>query len=138
MDPVTLSSQNSTTLTVNWSRTFYDENNTAEWYEITYEESDCSLANSTTFSENNTTITVDELNATLVDNATLQYTITGLSKWTGYIVAVTAFFSNGSKLGSTSSVVCQTTLEDGTLFETSFYSVTQICVVHCNIFTCEL
>ena len=115
VDPVTLSSQNSTSLTVTWKRALYDENNTAAWYEITYEESDCSLANSASFSESNAAITVDELNATLVDNETLQYNLTGLNKWTGYIVAVTAFFSNGSKLGNRSTVECQTTLQDGTL-----------------------
>ena len=124
MDPVTLSSQSSTSLTVTWNRASYEENNTAEWYEITYEESDCSLANSASFSESNTTITVDELSATLVDNETLQYNLTGLNKWTGYIVAVTAF-SNGLRLVNTSSVECQTTLQDGTLLKTSFYSVGQ-------------
>ena len=124
MDPVTLISQSSTSLTVTWKRAFYEENNTAEWYEITYEESDCSIANSASFSESNTTITVDELSATLVDNETLQYNLTGLNKWTGYIVAVTAF-SNGSRLGNTSSVECQTTLEDGTMLDTSYYSVAQ-------------
>ena len=116
MDPVTLISQSSKSLTVTWNRVFYDENNTAEWYEITYEKSDCSLVNSASFSDSKATITVDELNATLVDNTTLKYNITGLSKWSGYIVAVTAFFSNGTKLGNTSSVACQTTLEDGMLF----------------------
>ena len=124
MDQVTLSSQSSTSLTVTWNRASYEENNTAEWYEITYEESDCSLANSASFSESNTTITVDELSATLVDNTKLQYNLTGLNKWTGYIVAVTAF-SNGSRLGNRSSLECQTTLQDGTLLETSFYSVAQ-------------
>ena len=114
MDPVTLTSQSSTSLTVNWNRAFYDEENSADSYEITYEELDCSLTNLASFSESNTTITVDELNATLVDNATLQYTLTGLKKWTGYIVMITAFFPNGSQLGNPSFLRCTRTLEDGT------------------------
>ena len=119
VDPVALTSQSSTSLTVSWNRAFYDEENSAEWYDITYEESDCSLANSTFSSESSVTITVDELNATLIDNATLQYNLTGLKKWTGYIVVITAFFPNGSNLGNASSLECKRTLEDGTLLQTS-------------------
>ena len=116
---VTLTSRSFTSLTVNWKRAFYGENDTIEWYKITYKESDCSVVNSSSLSESKTTVIVDIFNATLIDNTTLQYNLTGLKKWTGYIVMVSAFFPNGSRLGNTSYVQCQRTLEDGELLETS-------------------
>ena len=115
VNPVTLASQGSTSLTVSWNRAFYGKNNATEWYKITFEESDCSVVNSSSFSENKTTVIVDILNATLIDNTTLQYNLTGLKKWTGYIVMATAFLPNGTRFENTSSVACQTTLKDGEL-----------------------
>ena len=113
VDPVYLTSGTATSLTIGWNRAFYDGNKTAELYEIIYQQSDCSSTNSTSFNGDNTTITVSELNATLLNSTRLQYNLTGLKKWTDYIVLVYAFFPNGSMLGEASTLKCQTTLQDG-------------------------
>ena len=116
MDEVSLTSETSTSLTVVWNKVFYDGNKTASSYNITYQESDCSTSNSTSGNGGSTVITVNELDATPINNTRLQYNLTGLKKWTGYTVLISAFYPNGSILGNTSTLKCQTTLEDGRLF----------------------
>ena len=110
-----MTSEISTSLTVVWNRVFYDGNKTAASYNITYQESDCSAANSTSGNGGNTVLVVNELNATLINDTRLQYKLTDLKKWTGYTVLISAFYPNGSILGNTSTLKCQTTLEDGKL-----------------------